>query len=153
VVDAVLEDPLERTVRFGPRDGAECGGSEERARALVAVPPNGASRSHPQIVETARVPYDLISVGNVMLDGALPAPVPGGRVHGRIELRVGGSAANAALAAALRGDAFALRVRRHHERAVGAALDRPGGPAAAVVLHLGEGHEFGPDGGWTFKWD
>jgi hypothetical protein len=66
---------------------------------------------------------------------------------------VGGSAANAALAAALRGDAFALRVRRHHERAVGAALDRPGGPAAAVVLHLDEGHEFGPDGGWTFKWD
>src|SRR5260221_10671047 len=35
-----------------------------------------------------------------MLDGALPEPVPGGRVHGRIELRPGGSAANAALAAA-----------------------------------------------------
>ena len=34
-----------------------------------------------------------------MLDGALPAPVQGRRVHGRIELRAGGSAANAALAA------------------------------------------------------
>ena len=38
-----------------------------------------------------------------MLDGALPAPVPGGRVHGGIDLRVGGSAANAALAAARLG--------------------------------------------------
>jgi len=46
------------------------------------------------------VPYDLIAVGDVMLDGALPAPVAGGRVHGRIDLRAGGSAANAALAAA-----------------------------------------------------
>ena len=43
--------------------------------------------------------HDLIAVGDVMLDGALPAPVPGTRVHGRIELRAGGSAANAALAA------------------------------------------------------
>jgi sugar/nucleoside kinase (ribokinase family) len=49
------------------------------------------------------VPHDLIAVGDVMLDGALPAPVAGGRVHGRIELRAGGSAANAALAAARRG--------------------------------------------------
>jgi len=49
------------------------------------------------------VSYDLIAVGDVMLDGALPAPVLGGRVHGRIELRVGGSAANAALAAARLG--------------------------------------------------
>jgi ribokinase len=46
------------------------------------------------------VPYDLIAVGDVMLDGTLPAPVAGARVHGRIELRAGGSAANAALAAA-----------------------------------------------------
>ena len=46
---------------------------------------------------------DLIAVGDVMLDGALPAPVAGGRVHGRIELRAGGSAANAALAAASLG--------------------------------------------------
>jgi sugar/nucleoside kinase (ribokinase family) len=49
------------------------------------------------------VPRDLIAVGDVMLDGALPEPVPGGRVHGRIELRPGGSAANAALAAARLG--------------------------------------------------
>jgi sugar/nucleoside kinase (ribokinase family) len=46
------------------------------------------------------VPYDLIAVGDVMLDGTIPAPVAGTRVHGRIELRAGGSAANAALAAA-----------------------------------------------------
>jgi sugar/nucleoside kinase (ribokinase family) len=46
---------------------------------------------------------DLIAVGDVMLDGTLPTPVLGGRVHGRIELRAGGSAANAALAAARRG--------------------------------------------------
>jgi len=46
------------------------------------------------------VPYDLIAVGDLMLDGALPVPVAGGRVHGRIDLRAGGSAANAALAAA-----------------------------------------------------
>ena len=44
------------------------------------------------------MPYDVIAVGDVMLDGSLPAPVAGGRVHGRIELRAGGSAANAALA-------------------------------------------------------
>ncbi len=49
------------------------------------------------------MPFDLIAVGDVMLDGALPAPVAGGRVHGRIELRAGGSAANAALAAARLG--------------------------------------------------
>ena len=49
------------------------------------------------------MPRDLIAVGDVMLDGALPEPVPGGRVHGRIELRAGGSAANAALAAARLG--------------------------------------------------
>jgi sugar/nucleoside kinase (ribokinase family) len=46
------------------------------------------------------VPLDLIAVGDVMLDGALPAPRAGGRVHGRIELHAGGSAVNAALAAA-----------------------------------------------------
>src|SRR5258705_8314 len=38
-----------------------------------------------------------------MLDGALPAPIAGGRVHGRIELRAGGSAANAVFAAARLG--------------------------------------------------
>ena len=46
------------------------------------------------------MPHDLIAVGDVMLDGSLPAPIAGGRVHGRIELRVGGSAAGAAIAAA-----------------------------------------------------
>jgi sugar/nucleoside kinase (ribokinase family) len=50
----------------------------------------------------------LIAVGDVMLDGALPAPVAGGRVHGRIELRAGGSAANAALAAARLGSRAAV---------------------------------------------
>ena len=45
-----------------------------------------------------------------------------------------------------RGDAFALRARRHHERAALAALDRPGGPTAAVVLDLNERLELGRDG-------
>jgi sugar/nucleoside kinase (ribokinase family) len=49
------------------------------------------------------VPYDVIAVGDVMLDGTLPAPVPGTRVHGGIELRAGGSAVNAARAAARLG--------------------------------------------------
>src|SRR5206468_11600204 len=44
--------------------------------------------------------YDLVAVGDVILDAILPEPVPGRRIHGRIELRAGGSAANAALAAA-----------------------------------------------------
>ncbi|HEY3962441.1 MAG TPA: PfkB family carbohydrate kinase [Gaiellaceae bacterium] len=46
---------------------------------------------------------DLIAVGDVMLDGSLPAPVEGERVHGRIELRAGGSAVGAAFAAARLG--------------------------------------------------
>jgi sugar/nucleoside kinase (ribokinase family) len=54
------------------------------------------------------VPYDLIAVGDLMLDGALPAPVLGERVHGRIELRVGGSTANAALAAVRLGASVAV---------------------------------------------
>ena len=54
------------------------------------------------------MPYDLIAVGDVMLDGSLPAPVVGGRVHGRIELRAGGSAANVALAAARHGASAAV---------------------------------------------
>jgi sugar/nucleoside kinase (ribokinase family) len=54
------------------------------------------------------VPHDLIAVGDVMLDGALPALVPGGRVHGRIQLRAGGSAANAALGAAGLGASAAV---------------------------------------------
>ena len=51
---------------------------------------------------------ELIAVGDVMLDGALPAPVPGRRIHGRIELRAGGSAANAALAAVRLGASAAV---------------------------------------------
>ena len=49
------------------------------------------------------MPRDLIAIGDVMLDGTLPEPVPGRRVHGRIELRAGGSAVNAARAAARLG--------------------------------------------------
>lgn len=44
--------------------------------------------------------HGLIAVGDVMLDGSLPEPVPGRRTHGHIELRAGGSAVNAALTAA-----------------------------------------------------
>ncbi len=61
---------------------------------------------------------DLIAVGDVMLDGALPAPAPGRRIHGRIELRPGGSAANAALAAVRLG-ARAAVVGRVGSDAVG----------------------------------
>jgi sugar/nucleoside kinase (ribokinase family) len=49
------------------------------------------------------VSRDFVAVGDVMLDGSLPEAVPGRRVHGRIDLRAGGSAANAALAAARSG--------------------------------------------------
>jgi ribokinase len=44
--------------------------------------------------------FDLIAVGDVLLDASVPELSPGQRVHGRIELRPGGSAANVALAAA-----------------------------------------------------
>lgn len=43
-----------------------------------------------------------------MLDGVLPQPVAGGRIHGRIELRPGGSAVNAAVAAAQLGGRAAV---------------------------------------------
>jgi sugar/nucleoside kinase (ribokinase family) len=52
--------------------------------------------------------HDLIALGDVMLDGALPSLIPGGRVHGRIELRAGGSAVTAALAAARLGASAAV---------------------------------------------
>ncbi|HEX6763571.1 MAG TPA: PfkB family carbohydrate kinase [Gaiellaceae bacterium] len=67
------------------------------------------------------MPYDLIAVGDVMLDGTLPAPVPGTRVHGRIELRAGGSAANAARAATRLG-------------ARAAAIGRVGADAAGKLV-------------------
>jgi sugar/nucleoside kinase (ribokinase family) len=44
--------------------------------------------------------FDLIAVGDVLLDASLPELIPGQRVHGRIQLRPGGSATNVALAAA-----------------------------------------------------
>jgi pfkB family carbohydrate kinase len=39
------------------------------------------------------VPWAFVAAGEVMLDASLPEPVPGRSVHGRIELRAGGSAA------------------------------------------------------------
>jgi sugar/nucleoside kinase (ribokinase family) len=57
------------------------------------------------------VAWDLVAVGDVMLDGTLPEAVPGRRVHGRIDLRAGGSAANAALAAARSGARAAVVAR------------------------------------------
>jgi sugar/nucleoside kinase (ribokinase family) len=75
------------------------------------------------------VTYDLIAVGDVMLDGALPAPLAGGRVHGRIELRPGGSATNAALAAARLGGRAAVVGRVGDDaagRLVADALDAAG---------------------------
>ena len=65
---------------------------------------------------------DLIAVGDVMLDGSLPEPVPGRRVHGHIALRPGGSAVNVALAAARRG-ARALVVGRVGDDAAGRLVE------------------------------
>jgi sugar/nucleoside kinase (ribokinase family) len=47
--------------------------------------------------------WDLIAVGDVLLDVSLPELRAGERAHGRIELRAGGSATNVALAAARLG--------------------------------------------------
>lgn len=66
--------------------------------------------------------FDLIAVGDVMLDGSLPEPVPGRRIHGRVDLRVGGSAANAALAAAKLGS-YAAVVGRVGADAAGRIVD------------------------------
>jgi sugar/nucleoside kinase (ribokinase family) len=82
------------------------------------------------------MPYDVIAVGDVMLDGTLPAPVAGGRVHGRIELRAGGSAANAALAAARLGARAAVVGRVGADpagRLVGDALAAAG--VEALLAH------------------
>src|SRR6476661_3866524 len=46
------------------------------------------------------MPYDVIAIGDVMLDGTLPAPVAGGRVHGRIGADPAGRLVADALAAA-----------------------------------------------------
>jgi sugar/nucleoside kinase (ribokinase family) len=82
------------------------------------------------------MPYDVIAVGDVMLDGTLPAPLAGGRVHGRIELRAGGSAANAALAAARLGASAAVVGRVGADpagRLVGDALAAAG--VEALLAH------------------
>lgn len=95
--------------------------------------------------------YDLIAVGDVMLDGALPLPVAGERVHGRIELRVGGSAANAALAAARLGGRAAVLGRVGADAAgrlvadelatggVEALLARDGDAGTGCVVVVGDG--------------
>lgn len=54
---------------------------------------------------------DLIAVGEVLLDVHAPALVPGRAVHAPVELRVGGTAANAALAAAAEGARAAVVAR------------------------------------------
>ena len=103
MVDAVLEQQLERGVGLGLGERAERRGAEDRARALVAgAPERRSSRSRLEI-NLRGVPYDLIAVGDVMLDGTLPAPVAGGRVHGRIELARGRVGSERALAAARLG--------------------------------------------------
>jgi len=79
------------------------------------------------------VPRDLVAVGDVMLDGALPSLVVGGRVHGRIELRPGGSATNAALAAARLG-ARAAVVGRVGADAAGRVVEDALAPAGVDPL-------------------
>jgi sugar/nucleoside kinase (ribokinase family) len=48
-------------------------------------------------------PFDLVAVGDVMLDVIVPEVAPGTRRHAPISVRAGGSAVNAALAAAADG--------------------------------------------------
>lgn len=52
--------------------------------------------------------FDLVAVGEVMLDVHAPQLVPGGRVHGPLRVAPGGSPVNAALAAAEEGAAAAV---------------------------------------------
>jgi sugar/nucleoside kinase (ribokinase family) len=56
---------------------------------------------------------DLLTVGDVMLDVSVDAPalVSGGDVHGRVRIRPGGSAANAAVWAAATGARAAVHAR------------------------------------------
>lgn len=81
---------------------------------------------------------DLIAVGDVMLDGALPAPVPGRRVHGRIELRAGGSAANAALAAVRLGASAAVVGRIGADAAGRLVADELGAAGVELLLACDE---------------
>lgn len=77
---------------------------------------------------------ELIAVGDVMLDGVLPAPVPGRRIHGRIELRAGGSAANAALAAVRLGARAAVVGRVGADAAGRLVADDLAGAGVEVLL-------------------
>ena len=62
VVEAVLEQHLERGVRLALRDGSERGGTEEQAGALVAGAPEGRFRDHsaPSLITRER-PVQLYS--------------------------------------------------------------------------------------------
>jgi ribokinase len=68
---------------------------------------------------------DLLTVGDVMLDVHVPAPPPGGRLHAPVTVVAGGSAVNAALAAARLGARSCV---------VGAVGDDPAGKAIAETL-------------------
>jgi ribokinase len=94
---------------------------------------------------------DFVAVGDVMLDVRLPAPMPGKRVHTSIAVSVGGSAVNAALAAARLGAAAAV-VGAIGNDTVGAAierelsahgvvalLDRIDGVASGATVYAGDG--------------
>jgi len=98
------------------------------------------------------VQLDLVAVGEVLLDVTLPALAPGEVRHGPVRVRAGGTAVNAALAAAAGGaraavvgrvgaDAAAEAIRAHL-RAAGIeahlATD-PSRPTGAFVEALGEG--------------
>jgi sugar/nucleoside kinase (ribokinase family) len=65
--------------------------------------------------------FDLVAVGEVLLDLTLPALVPGEVRHSPVRLRVGGTAVNAALAAAADG-ARAAVVGRVGSDAAGEAI-------------------------------
>ena len=77
VIDAVLEQELERGIGLGLTERAERRSAEDRARALVSGAPERRLGDHPCRLTCADVPHDLIAVGDVMLDGTLPAPVAG----------------------------------------------------------------------------
>ncbi len=66
--------------------------------------------------------YDLVCIGDVMLDVLVPASRPGERLHAPIARTAGGSAVNAALAAAAAGARVAL-VGRIGDDAVGASIE------------------------------
>jgi ribokinase len=77
--------------------------------------------------------FDFVAVGDVMLDVRLPAPVPGTRQHASVEVSAGGSAANAAVAAARLGVTSAV-VGAIGDDAIGAALESELGDRGVVAL-------------------